>query len=145
MAGNCVEQKIQEKPLITFILFAYNQECFIRDAIEGALSQTYSPLEIILSDDCSTDSTFLIMKEMVTNYNGQHKIVINQNENNIGLCAHINRCVELSQGELLVGAAGDDVSLPERWRISNISSLIMPRMIQWAVSLRWAEKPPLPR
>ena len=51
-------------PLVTFALFAYNQEAFIREAVASALSQTYEPLEIILSDDCSTDRTFAIMQEL---------------------------------------------------------------------------------
>ena len=42
-----------ERPLISFVVLAYNQESFIREAIEGALTQTYSPLEIVFSDDCS--------------------------------------------------------------------------------------------
>ena len=71
-----------EKPLITFALFAYNQERFIREAVEGAFSQTYSPLEIILSDDCSPDRTFEIMKEMAAEYTGPHTIVLNRNEKN---------------------------------------------------------------
>ena len=45
-----------DRPLVTFALFAYNQEKYIREAVEGAFAQTYAPLEIILSDDCSTDS-----------------------------------------------------------------------------------------
>ena len=59
---------IEERPLVTFALFAYNQERYIREAVEGAFAQTYEPLEIILSDDCSTDRTFEIMQEMVANY-----------------------------------------------------------------------------
>jgi len=105
---------IQKKPLITFALFAYNQERFIREAIEGALSQTYSPLEIILSDDCSPDGTFEVMQKSAAEYRGPHKIVLNHNETNLGIGAHINRIMELSHGELIVGAAGDDISHPER-------------------------------
>jgi glycosyltransferase involved in cell wall biosynthesis len=104
----------QEKPLITFTLLAYNQERFIREAVKGALSQTYSPLEIILSDDHSTDCTFALMEKMVTEYCGRHTIILNRNEKNLGIGAHLNRCMELSHGELIVGAAGDDISLPER-------------------------------
>ena len=53
-----------EKPLLTFAIAAFNQEAFIREAVEAAFAQTYSPLEIVLSDDCSKDRTFDIMKEM---------------------------------------------------------------------------------
>ena len=58
------EKEKYDRPLVTFALFAYNQEQYIREAIEGAFAQTYQPLEIILSDDCSTDRTFEIMREM---------------------------------------------------------------------------------
>ena len=51
----------QGRPLITFALFAYNQEKYIEEAVQGAFLQTYSPLEIILSDDGSTDRTFEII------------------------------------------------------------------------------------
>jgi glycosyltransferase involved in cell wall biosynthesis len=103
-----------ERPLITFAIIAYNQERFVHEAVEGALSQTYSPLEIILSDDCSTDGTFEIMQKMAAEYRGPHKIVLNHNDTNLCIGAHINRIMELSHGELIVGAAGDDISLPHR-------------------------------
>lgn len=102
------------RPLVTFALFAYNQERFIREAVEGALGQTYSPLEIILSDDCSTDSTYRCMQEMAEAYRGPHKLVLNRTERNLGLGQHINSVFALSHGEFVVVAAGDDVSLPER-------------------------------
>lgn len=38
----------EERPLVTFALFAYNQEKYIRRAVVGAFSQTYEPLEIIM-------------------------------------------------------------------------------------------------
>ncbi len=104
----------EEQPLVTFALFAYNQDKFIREAVEGAFSQTYSPLEIILSDDCSQDKTFDIIKEMVDNYKGPHKLVLNRNEKNLGLVEHVNKIFEKCSGELVVLAAGDDVSVPER-------------------------------
>ena len=54
---------VTDRPLVTFALFAYNQEEFIREAVEGAFAQTYEPLEIILSDDCSSDRTYEIIQE----------------------------------------------------------------------------------
>jgi glycosyltransferase involved in cell wall biosynthesis len=102
------------QPLATFAVIAYNQERFIREAVEGALSQTYAPLEVVLSDDCSTDRTFDIIREMAAAYLGPHRVVLNRNESNLGLGAHINRAVSISQGRFLVMAAGDDISLPQR-------------------------------
>lgn len=105
---------MNNKPLITFTLLAYNQEHFIREALNGAFSQTYSPLEIIISDDCSIDHTFQIIKELAEAYRGPHNIILNRNDQNLGIGGHINRVMELAQGELIVAAAGDDISVPER-------------------------------
>lgn len=93
------------------MLIAYNQEQFITEAVQGAFSQTYSPLEIILSDDCSPDRTFEIMQEMAAQYQGPHTIVVNRNERNLGLIGHINRVMEFAKGDLILAAAGDDISL----------------------------------
>lgn len=102
---------ILDKPLVTFALFAYNQEHFIRAAVDGALSQTYSPLQIILSDDCSSDRTFQIMQEMAEHYQGPHQIVLNRNQKNLGVINHINLVFsQFAIGELIVIQAGDDIS-----------------------------------
>jgi len=108
------ETVIDEKPLVTFALIAYNQEKYIREAVEGAFSQTYSSLQIILSDDCSPDRTFEIMEEMAKNYRGRHKIFLNKNAVNLGITGHINKVGKICSGSYVVLAAGDDVSLPER-------------------------------
>ena len=101
-------------PLVTYILYAFNEERFIREAIESAFAQTYSPLEIVLSDDGSTDRTYAIMEEMTAAYSGPHTIILNRNEKNIGIGSQLNAAWHKSRGELFVLANGDDVSLPER-------------------------------
>ncbi|MCK7551560.1 glycosyltransferase [Marinobacter goseongensis] len=108
------QEKSQERPLVTFALFAYNQEQYIREAIEGALAQTYEPLEIILSDDCSTDRTFEIMKEMAAHYDGPHELRVRRNERNYGLIDHVNVVITEASADIVVLAAGDDISRPER-------------------------------
>jgi glycosyltransferase involved in cell wall biosynthesis len=102
------------RPLVTFALFAYNQESYIRDAVAGAFSQTYEPLEIILSDDRSSDSTFAIMQEMAAVYAGPHKVTVRASEVNRGVATHVNAVATLAAGEIVVLAAGDDTSLPNR-------------------------------
>lgn len=102
------------KPLITLFVPCYNQESYIREAIRGALAQTYSPLEIIFSDDCSEDNTAAIIKEMIVNYQGPHIVRVNLNPQNYGIGKHVNKAFEISNGELIVFAAGDDISLVKR-------------------------------
>ncbi len=50
-------------PLATIVVWAYKQEDFIEQAIKGAFAQTYTPLEIILSDDNSPDQTGQFMRK----------------------------------------------------------------------------------
>lgn len=107
-----------DKPLLTFAVSTFNQERFVREAVEGAFAQTYSPLEIILSDDCSKDRTFEIMREMAEAYRGPHRVVLNRNPRNLGLTGHLNCIAKMTSGCLCVGAAGDDISLPERTAIA---------------------------
>ena len=99
---------------VSVILIAYNQECFVRDACESILSQSCEPIEIILSDDCSTDETFSIMQDIVGNYSGPHRVILRRNERNLGLVEHINTVVNLCSGEIIVYAAGDDISVNDR-------------------------------
>ena len=103
-----------ERPLVTFALIAYNQEKYIREAVEGAFSQTYSPLEIVLSDDCSSDRTFAIMREMAEGYQGTHRLRLRKGQENQGVLGHVLTVSRQALGAILVVAAGDDVSLPSR-------------------------------
>jgi glycosyltransferase involved in cell wall biosynthesis len=102
------------RPLVTFALFAYNQEKCIREAVEGAFAQTYKPLEIILSDDCSTDETFNIMMEMAVAYTGPHRVMVRKNDHNLRPYSHVLEVVKVCKGSLVILAAGDDVSKPDR-------------------------------
>lgn len=102
--------------LVTFALFTYNQEAYVAEAVEGALSQDYSPLEIIISDDASTDRTFEIIQGLVRDYRGPHEVRLIRNEANLGIGAHVTKVANLARSELIVAAAGDDVSLPGRTR-----------------------------
>ena len=101
-------------PAVTLALFAYNQENYVREAIEGAFAQTFSPMEIILSDDCSTDRTFAIMEEMAASYRGPHSVIARREVSNVGPVQHVLNVARLGQGEFMVMTAGDDICYPDR-------------------------------
>ena len=107
-------RKVIEPPLVTLALFSYNQEKFIEAALHGVLSQDYPNLEIVVSDDCSSDATFLIIERIVAGYSGSHTININRNSMNLGLGQHVNRVMDMVNGDLVVLAAGDDISFSFR-------------------------------
>lgn len=102
------------RPLLSFILVSYNQEAFIQEALEGAFAQTWSPLEIVFVDDCSADRSFEIAQGMAAKYPGPHQVRCLRTPRNSGIGASINLAMQQCRGELVVGAAGDDVSLPHR-------------------------------
>lgn len=110
---------VAEKPLVTFALFAYNQERYIREAVEAALAQDYPNLEIIISDDCSSDLTFNLISNILSEYSGIHRVIFYKNEENLGLIGSVNKLFSIASGDLIVMAAGDDVSAPGR-----VSSLV---------------------
>lgn len=99
---------------ISLVLMAYNQAAYVAEAVMGALSQEGPPIEIILSDDCSQDDTFRIMQQAVEAYRGPHRVILRRNATNIGLIAHYRTVFELSSGDVVIVAGGDDVSLPDR-------------------------------
>jgi glycosyltransferase involved in cell wall biosynthesis len=105
---------VREPELASFVVLFHNQHKYVREAIEGAFSQTYSPLEIILSDDCSTDGSFETMEQLSRAYRGPHKLLLNRNTKNLGICNHVNFVFGLTKGQVFITAGGDDVSLPDR-------------------------------
>ena len=104
------------KPLVSFCLKSYNGRRYLREALDGAFSQTYRPLEIVISDDASTDGSWEFIQEEVGRRDPGDgvSVLLNRNPANLGNLGSWERLCELAHGELLVKADGDDVSLPER-------------------------------
>jgi glycosyltransferase involved in cell wall biosynthesis len=99
---------------ISLALLAYNQARCIDEAVRSALAQVCEPIEIILSDDCSTDDTFDRMQALVAAYRGPHEVVLRRNEVNLGIGTHFTTLMGLARGALVFNMAGDDISLPNR-------------------------------
>lgn len=102
------------EPKVAFVLFTYNQENYVSEAIRGALSQSYHPLTIVISDDSSVDRTFERANEAVRGYRGSHEIECVQTPRNLGFLGHINYVVSRLTADIFVLAAGDDISIPSR-------------------------------
>jgi glycosyltransferase involved in cell wall biosynthesis len=103
-----------KKPLASVIFITYNQEDLVEESIKSILEQTYSPLEIVISDDFSKDKTTQKILEVTSKYVGPHLIKYCFNTQNLGLCENINQAIKNCSGEFIFAAAGDDISLPNR-------------------------------
>lgn len=106
---------LRSSPRLSLVIFAYNQEDFVTDAIESAFAQDCKNIEIILSDDCSTDGTYEVMEKLALSYSGIHTIrLLPRASKNVGLIEHLNRVFSVASGEWIVLCAGDDASKPTR-------------------------------
>jgi hypothetical protein len=100
-------------PAVTIALITYNQATVVEKSVRSAFSQTYGPLEIILSDDASTDGTFAILQRLAAEYKGPHKVWARKNDVNLK-STHIPALCPLASGDIIVQFHGDDVSVPHR-------------------------------
>lgn len=103
------------KPLVSCIVLSYNHEKFIKQALDGLFSQDYENIEYIISDDNSPDNSFEIIKNYLENIDIKNKkIVLNQNNPNLGLIKHLNKILKKANGQYIVLMAGDDISFSNR-------------------------------
>lgn len=110
----------------TLFLFAYNQADTIVEAAMSCLGQVCEPIEIVFSDDASTDDTFAKLVQIADQYTGPHTVSVRRNAKNLGIAGHYNQAVACARSDLIIVAAGDDLSEPHRvkamldaWRISD--------------------------
>lgn len=95
-------------PLVSICIPAYNAERLIGETLESALAQDYPNLEIIVSDDCSTDRT----PDIVQSYEGLGVHLIRQ-EKNLGMHANWNSVIRASGGKYIVKLDADDLLEPK--------------------------------
>lgn len=101
-------------PTVSLVMLTYKQSDTIEVALRSALEQNYPNLEIIVSDDASPDDTFDRIQAIASNYAGPHRLHVHRNHRNLGTGSNLSQAVQQSTGELIVLAAGDDISLPDR-------------------------------
>ena len=97
--------------LVSVLLSTYNSEESISESIDSLLSQTYKNLEILISDDGSTDSTKEICKKFQLK---DERILFSSNKKNIGLTKSLNNLAQKASGSLIARHDADDISLPYR-------------------------------
>jgi len=125
-------EKIQLSPLplVSICIPTYNGAEFVGEALESALAQTYRPLEIIVSDDGSTDNTLEIVNGVLSfkagdlrglkpNYEPgsglqpNYELVRILSHENYGLVGNWNYCLEQAQGEYVKFLFQDDILAPD--------------------------------
>ena len=107
---------IEAKPLVSVAMATYNGEKFITDQLNSIFNQTYSNIEIVITDDNSTDNTVSIIKELQEKHNN---IILFKKEKNSGVTETFENSIKNCKGEFIAISDQDDV-----WQSGKIETLL---------------------
>jgi len=106
------------RPEVSVGLITYNQQPYVKDAIESILKQTWPVDRLVICDDCSTDDTWNVVVDTIDQFRQTDsllpEIVFERNAVNIGYLANFQKVLKLASGDIFIYQAGDDISLPHR-------------------------------
>ena len=92
------------KSLVSVIVPTYNLERIVERTIRSILNQTYSNVEVLVIDDCSTDNTVKVIKSI-----GDERIVLLENNKQLGAAYSRNRGIANARGDYIAFLDGDDI------------------------------------
>jgi len=96
---------MSSEPLISICIPTYNGSQYIEKCIESCLAQSYRNIEIIVCDDCSSDSLINVLNPYLKK---DCRITFYQNEKNLGLVGNWNKCMNYASGEYIKWLFQDD-------------------------------------
>lgn len=104
---------------VSFICPVRNKVAHIENTMRSILAQTYSPMEIVISDQCSTDGSRKIIDRMASDYDGPNKIRVLTCEDTSyagmpGLNNHLNFINSQIEGDVVIMCSADDLNHPDR-------------------------------
>lgn len=92
--------------LFDIMIPVYNYAKFLPYTIKSVIHQTYKYFRIVVIDNCSTDDTYKIVKDLMQN---EPRLSYIKNSYNVGLVENYNRALELSKSEYVMILGGDDL------------------------------------
>lgn len=100
--------------LVSISVKTYNSSKYVIETLDSIREQTYQNIELIISDDCSSDNTVDVCKEWVSQNKSRFvDVQIIESPINTGIPANCNRALNACHGEWYKGIAGDDLLLPD--------------------------------
>jgi glycosyltransferase involved in cell wall biosynthesis len=107
---------INQSPILSIILPAYNAATYIAETIESVLHQDYTNFELLIIDDGSTDTT----AQVVHPFTSDQRVIYIKDEHNIGLIQTLNKGISLAKGKYIGRIDADDI-----WHNPNKISMQM--------------------
>ena len=105
---------MNKTPKISLIMSVYNGEDYLKEAIDSVINQTFPEWELIVINDCSTDSTAEILKHYETL---DSRIKVHTNEVNLRLPSSLNKALTLAKGKYIARMDADDICMPNRLKM----------------------------
>ena len=99
--------------LVSVIMSVHNNEATVNTAIESILGQSYKNIELIVTDDCSSDNSLSIIKK----YLDKKNVKLIENSENKGLTKSLNSMIKVAQGKFIARQDADDISLYNRIQV----------------------------
>jgi glycosyltransferase involved in cell wall biosynthesis len=96
-------------PAISVAIATFNRAALVERAIESALTQSRPPVEVIISDDASSDDTLHVVARMAS---VDRRVKLLRQENNSGGVGNWNRVLEATHGDLIAWCSDDDCYRP---------------------------------
>ncbi len=99
------------KPLVSIVCLCYNHANYIHQAVGSVINQTYTPLQIIVADDASSDGSVAEIESLKEKYPQLEILLL---PDNVGNCKAFNTALKLVKGEYVIDFATDDIMMPDR-------------------------------
>ena len=96
---------IPKKPLVSVIVPVYNVEGYLDECLNSIRHQTYTNLEVLLIEDCSTDSSMTVLQAHLSDT----RLKLIQHHKNSGVSAARNTGIEAATGDYLMFVDSDDI------------------------------------
>ncbi|MDD5068945.1 MAG: glycosyltransferase [Candidatus Pacebacteria bacterium] len=103
-----MDQNIK-KPKVSVLMPAYNSEAYLKEAIQGVLTQDFTDFEFIIVDDASNDKSSQVIKSFADN-----RIEFIQNAHNVGCIASLNEGMKKARGEYIARIDSDDIWIDKK-------------------------------
>ncbi len=101
-------------PLVSIRVITYNSSEYIIEALESVKAQSYKNIELVISDDCSTDNTVSLCQDWIRNNKRRFiRVELITHNVNTGIGSNMNRATKACRGDWIKGLAGDDKLVPE--------------------------------
>ncbi|MGL5053362.1 MAG: glycosyltransferase [Cetobacterium sp.] len=95
---------------VSVVVVTYNFENYVLETLDSIKNQSYSEIELIITDDKSSDKTILLVSNWIElNKERFSKVIFLKNKNNLGVAKNINKGIKIASGDWIKVIAGDDI------------------------------------